>query len=73
MIDVKLFATLRTGREKAYLLPAEDFATAEDIMQHLGIPTKEVAILLINGFHAKAQDAVKDGDFVSMFPPCAGG
>ena len=73
MIDVRIFATLRDGREKKYLLPAEDYHTAEDIMKYLDIPTDEVAILLINGFHSKPGDSVKDGDTVSLFPPCAGG
>lgn len=73
MIDVKIFATLRDGRQKAYKLPAEDFHTAADIMKYLNIPTEEVAILLINGFHSKPEDSVKDEDMVSLFPPCAGG
>ena len=73
MIDVKLFATLRDGREKSYKLPAENFNDAADIMKYLDIPVDEVAILLINGFHSKPDAPVKDGDLVSLFPPCAGG
>ena len=73
MIDVRVFATLREGREKAYLLPAEDYHTAADVMKYLDIPADEVAILLINGFHSKPGDSIKDGDTVSLFPPCAGG
>ena len=73
MIDVKIFATLRDGREKGYKLPAEDFHTPADIMNYLDIPQEEVAILLVNGFHSKADTQLKDGDFVSLFPPCAGG
>ncbi len=73
MIDVKIFATLRDGREKGYKLPAEDFHTVLDIMKYLAIGPDEVAILLINGFHAKPGDSVKDEDMVSLFPPCAGG
>lgn len=73
MISVKIFATLRDGRQKAYELPAEELSTAGDIMRHLNIPAGDVAILLINGFHAKPGDPVKDGDVVSLFPPCAGG
>ena len=73
MIDVKIFATLRDGREKAYQLPAEDYHCPADIMKYLDIPVDEVAILLINGFHSKPEDPIKDGDMVSLFPPCAGG
>ena len=37
------------------------------------IPAEEVSILLINGFHSKPEDPVKDGDVVSLFPPVGGG
>lgn len=73
MIDVKVFATLRQGREKAYSLSAEEFSTAGDILAFLNIPAEDVAILLINGFHSTPAANVKDGDVVSLFPPCAGG
>lgn len=73
MIEVRLFATLRQGREKKYQLPAEDFSNAGQLIAHFGIPAEEVSILLINGFHSKPQDAVKDGDIVSLFPPVGGG
>lgn len=73
MIDVKIFATLRDGREKSYKLPAEDFHSPLDIMKYLEIEPDEVAILLVNGFHAKQDTPLKDEDMVSLFPPCAGG
>ena len=73
MIEVRLFATLREGRGKVQMLPAEDYACAGDIIRHLDIPVEEVAILLINGFHKKPQDLVKDGDVVALFPPVGGG
>ncbi len=73
MIEAKIFATLRVGRQKQYSLSPEDFHTAQDILDYLGIPAAEIAILLINGFHSKPDAAVKDGDIVSFFPPCAGG
>ena len=73
MIDVRIFATLRDGREKAYKFPAEDYHCPADVMRALDIPVGEVAILLINGFHSKPDDPIKDGDVVSLFPPCAGG
>lgn len=73
MIDVKLFALLRQGREKQYLLASDGIATAGDIMRRLEIPEEEVTILLINGRHSKPSDAVKDGDLVALFPPTGGG
>lgn len=73
MIEVRVFATLRQGRDKVTMLPAENFSTAGEIIRHLGIPAEEVSILLINGFHKKPEDAVKAGDIVALFPPVGGG
>lgn len=73
MIEVRLFATFRLGRQKAYSLSIEEYKTARDVCVMLDIDPDDVAILLINGFHSKLDDEFKDGDLVSMFPPCAGG
>lgn len=73
MIDVRLFATLRAGREKAYSLSCTEFKTVRDICTFLGIPVDDVAIILINGFHSNPDAELKDGDVLSLFPPCAGG
>ena len=73
MIEVRFFATLRQGRGKITEVPAEEVFTAGDILRRFDIPAGEVAILLINGFHSKPEDPVKDGDVVSLFPPVGGG
>ena len=73
MIEVRLFATLREGRGKIIMLEPEHFPNAGAIISHLNIPAEEVAILLINGFHKKPHDTVKDGDVVALFPPVGGG
>lgn len=73
MIEVRVFATLRQGRDKITMMPADDLSCAGDIINKLGIPPEEVAILLINGFHKKPTDPVKDGDIVALFPPVGGG
>lgn len=73
MIEVRLFATLREGRGKVMMLPAEEFKTAGEIIAHLNIPAEEVSILLVNGFHNKPEKEVMDGDIVALFPPVGGG
>ncbi len=73
MIEVRVFATLREGRDKISMLPPEGIATAGDVLRLLGIPEQEVSILLINGFHSKSDDSVKDGDILALFPPVGGG
>ena len=73
MIEVRFFATLRNGRGKITEVSAEEVSTAGDILSRFEIPADEVAILLINGFHSKPADPVKDGDIISLFPPVGGG
>lgn len=73
MIEVRVFATLRQGRDKVTMLPPEGIASAADILSLLDIPAEEVSILLINGFHRKPESAVQDGDIVALFPPVGGG
>ena len=73
MIEVRVFATLRQGREKISYLSPEGISCAGDIIRLLDIPPQEVSILLINGFHQKPETPVKDGDIVALFPPVGGG
>lgn len=73
MIEVRFFATLRDGRGKVMQIDAEKAAVAGDILRLCEIKPEEVAILLINGFHSKPEDPVKDGDVISLFPPVGGG
>ncbi len=73
MIEVRLFATLREGRGKVLMFDPGSTATAGAILDRLAIAPETVSILLINGFHAAPEDAVKDGDVVALFPPVGGG
>ena len=54
MIEVRLFAGLRQGRQKIYQMEPGSVNNVQDIMDVLNIQRKEVNILLINGFHKKA-------------------
>ena len=73
MIEVRLFATFRDGREKTLFLDAQEYLFAADILNHLHIPAEEVSILLINGRHSNPEAKVKDGDVLALFPPVGGG
>ena len=73
MIEVRLFAGLRQGRQKVYQMESDSISTVQDIMDRLSIDRKEVNILLINGFHQKPETELKDGDIVSLFPAVGGG
>ena len=73
MIEVRLFAGLRQGRQKVYQMESSSIKNVQDIMDVLHIDRKEVNILLINGFHQKPETPVKDEDIVSLFPAVGGG
>ena len=73
MIEVRLFATLRQGRQKVYQVESDSVKTVQDIMDAVDVPRSEVNIMLINGFHQKPETEVKDGDIVSLFPAVGGG
>ena len=73
MIEVRLFATFREGRDKISMLDSNSFSVAGDILDYFHIPHDEVAILLINGRHSKKNSPVKDGDILAVFPPAGGG
>ena len=73
MIEVRLFAGLRQGRQKVYQMEPDSVKNVQDIMDVLNIQRTEVNILLINGFHQKPETDVKDGDIVSLFPAVGGG
>ena len=73
MVEVRLFAGLRQGRQKVYHMEPSSIKNVQDIMDALNIQRSEVNILLINGFHQKPETPVKDEDIVSLFPAVGGG
>ncbi|NLY73453.1 MAG: MoaD/ThiS family protein [Tissierellia bacterium] len=73
MVEVRLFAYFRNGREKISHLAVDDFSSPRKILEHLEIDEEELGILLINGFHSQLDDQLKDGDVLAIFPPVAGG
>lgn len=73
MIEVRLFATFRQGREKIIYLEPDQYKSVAEILRYLDIPEKEVAILLINGRHSEPAHSVNDNDIVALFPPVGGG
>ncbi len=73
MIEVRVFATLREGREKIQHLDATKHATVKALLLSLSIAEDEVAICLVNGFHSSLDTAVKGGDVISLFPAVGGG
>ncbi len=73
VIEVRLFATFREGRNKIEMMQSEDIQCVSDLLNILDIPEEEVAICLVNGFHSKPDTHVNEGDVIALFPPVGGG
>ena len=72
-ITVKLFATLRIGREKIMTLEMEEGSTVSDVVNHLSLPPGEVAIVMINSRGAELSTELHETDILALFPPVGGG
>lgn len=72
-IKVKLFATLRTNRDKEMDLDLHEKTTPVDILDLLVIPHKDAAIIMINGRHGKLNAELTENDTVAFFPAVGGG
>ena len=73
MIEVRLFATFREGREKILFMEPEKFSKVSDVLDSLNIPHADVAICLVNGMHSSLDKELKDEDVLALFPPVGGG
>lgn len=70
--EVRLFATFRDGRGKKVFIEMLE-PTPRKLLLTLGIKEEDVAILLLNGRDASFDDDMKEGDYLSVFPPVGGG
>jgi len=73
LITVKLFATLRNNRFDICDFDYPPGTKVIDIVQGLGLPEKEVTLILINGRHGEFPTELREGDVLAMFPPVGGG
>ncbi len=72
-ITVKLFANLRENREKIMDMDVRSDTTVKEIIESLGIPLQDVAIIMINGRGTKSDAVLKSDDVLALFPPVGGG
>jgi molybdopterin converting factor small subunit len=78
-ITVRLLASYRrflpeqTHAEQGYSQTVEAGSRVADLLQSLPIPPAEVYTFFVNGRHADLDQALQDGDVVSIFPAAGGG
>jgi molybdopterin converting factor small subunit len=73
ILEVRLFAYLREGRDKKVYLDIDDNTTIRDVLNMLNIEDKDASLILVNGFNADFDYCFKEGDYLSLFPPVGGG
>jgi len=72
-VEVRLFASLRKYENRQNKIEMKDGARVRDFLERIGVPPSEVAIILVNGRHAREEQPLHDGETVSLFPAIAGG
>jgi sulfur carrier protein ThiS len=73
-IALKCFATLASFQpENAAGLPLEPGETVAGLIERLGVPPDDVAVIFVNGRHAPCETVLADGDRVGLFPAVGGG
>ncbi|MFZ5799549.1 MAG: MoaD/ThiS family protein [Desulfobulbus sp.] len=72
-VTIRLFANFRIGRCKQESREYDSPVTVRDIVEELGIPAPEVGIIFINGRNADMDQALAEGDNLSLFPLVGGG
>jgi len=72
-MEVRLFATLRDGRENAVDVPWYEGMDGHALLDTLGIAVDDAAIFLINGVSSRPDAILKADDVIALFPPVGGG
>jgi molybdopterin synthase sulfur carrier subunit len=78
-IHVRLYASLERylpiekERSPLHDLEADEGTTIGEFLQALHVPADTVKLIFLNGIHAQADQKLKDGDRLGVFPPVAGG
>ena len=70
---MKLFASLRQFGPDRQVLDLPPRATIDDVVRTVGIPESIRLLRIVNGEHRPANEPLKDGDELALFPPIAGG
>lgn len=72
-VTIRLFADFRIGRCKEQSREYDSPVTVRHIVEELGLPDSEVGIIFINGRNAGMDQALAEGDALSLFPLVGGG
>jgi molybdopterin converting factor small subunit len=72
-VTIKLFANFRNNRFNKEVRTIAPGITVGAIVTELAIAEEEVGVILINGRHGSLDQALAEGDSLSLFPLIGGG
>jgi molybdopterin synthase sulfur carrier subunit len=78
-IQVRLYASLQRfmpgerDSSSFHDMEVEEGTTVGAFLQALDVPAETVKLIFLNGIHAHADQILKEGDRLGVFPPVAGG
>jgi sulfur-carrier protein len=72
-IQIRLFASFRIGRFKTQVREYPEGTDVLCVVLDLGLPEKDLGIILINGKHASQNQILCNGDILSLLPLVGGG
>ncbi len=72
-VCVKLFATFRNDRFKEKVCEYQEGTMVSDVIKELDLPEDQLGAVLINARHVEADQELKEGDSLSIFPLVGGG
>ena len=75
---VKLSTTLRDhvpgyAPETGLQVEMPEGSTVAQLAQHLGLPLRDIKIVMVNGRQHQVDDPMRDGDRIAYFPAVGGG
>ena len=77
-IETNLFASLARHKPEgvgmdSWMVKCDEGTTVSTLLQKIGVPQEEVALIFINGVHGKMASVLNDMDRLGVFPPVGGG
>lgn len=78
-IQVRLYASLERylpgerASSSFHDMEVDEGTSVGEFLHALHVPAETVKLIFLNGIHAQADQILKEGDRLGVFPPVAGG
>lgn len=72
-LDIEVFAQLLPGQPRRQTLEIRGNITVCDVARAIGLDTKEIGLVTVDGVQSKLDDGLKPDSRICFFPYLAGG